>query len=209
MEARGGCYIRRMTLVKTTVPGRPRVLVVNATGPGTTWEQACAVKICEGARAAGVELTPTSPVQPQDFAEFVRLFEAPESQDYNVLLLLAHGWSSSSGPRQRVDLAGEELDWYVLHGLEMQLQDKLVLLCVCEGQGDEAIDTIVRGDHFALMLVGSNRKITRMEAEAFFPRFLSELAQLSYSSIDPDVVALVLGEQNHLANDKMLIYSAV
>jgi hypothetical protein len=200
-----------MSLIETKVPGavRVRVLVVDATGNKGKWEYQCSQKVVDLLRQKSVPVVGGVPRLAPDMATFVRVFEMVKDDPFNVLLLMTHGWAGCNGAVDGLDVGDLPTNWFLLQQVEMHLENKLVLLCVCEGYGKDSIETVVTGDHFALMLIGPQKKISRKQAEDFFPTFLSELKGLSYGSIDPEVVKQVLGEQNHLAGGQMQLFSGV
>jgi hypothetical protein len=62
------------------------------------------------------------------------------------------------------------------------------------------------------MLLASPQSVTVGEVLAFFPPFLQDLSQFAKADaarISPESVQASLGSNNHLANRKFVLYSAV
>jgi hypothetical protein len=198
-----------MSMVQLKTQGRVRVLAVDITADANGWEHACSTQIIADAVALGVPVVGSQVHQANDIGSFQQVFE-DVGDDFTVLLLFGHGNAGTGGAAATMKLGTDlDMNYYLLQAVPMNLSDKVVVLCVCEGFCQDAIDTFVKGEHFALMLVAPDKPLSRQEAEAFFPVFLAEVNAHSYESIDPSIVDMVLGEQNHHANGKMRLHSGV
>jgi hypothetical protein len=89
--------------------------------------------------------------------------------------LVAHG-AEDLGGDDASQLAGPgSLDeWFSMAALTAQMQDKLLLLCVCHSYTQDAIDAFVRDSSLVPGLVATSA-LEASEAQAFFPNFLEAL----------------------------------
>ena len=93
-----------------------------------------------------------------------------------MALLVAHG-AEDLGGDDASQLAGPgSLDeWFSMAALTAQMQDKLLLLCVCHSYTQDAIDAFVRDSSLVQGLVAPTSPPEASEAQAFFPNFLEAL----------------------------------
>lgn len=69
------------------------------------------------------------------------------------------------------------------------------------------IDSLARGEPFALTVVAPNQTLTKDDASQFFPPFFQSLVPLTRHEIDPNHVREKMRDHNHLAQGKMQIFS--
>jgi hypothetical protein len=97
--------------------------------------------------------------------------------------------------------------WYLANGVDLKVEDKLVLLCVCEGACQDALYVLLR-DQLALMLAAPMKKLSRSEAETFVPAVLKELQAMAVE-ITPEIFRDVIENHAAKANNKIAVFSAV
>jgi hypothetical protein len=142
--------------------------------------------------------------RPTKLEEYIDAFQ--KNDEASAVLLFAHG-ARATDPKNvdRVQMTDLSDNWYVFDQLDLHLEDKLVVLCICESYGQDTIDTIIRGHTFAMTLVAPVDTITRGEAEGFFPAFFRTLTPDCRYNIDPDIVREATEKHNHLAGNKMMV----
>ena len=180
-----------------------KLLVVDATCNRNKWEYQCSDTVYAALRNAHVPLV-NGLCRPTKLEEYIDAFQKNDSA--SAVLLFAHG-AKADDPKKadRVQMTDLSDSWYIFDQLDLHLEDKLVVLCICESYGQDTVDTIIRGHTFAMTLVAPDQSITRVEAEGFFPVFFSSLTPDCRYNIDLQLVRDAMERHNHLAGNKMRI----
>jgi len=126
---------------------------------------------------------------------------------YTALLLVAHGRGNRKDDAALIKVADFVTSWYLLKETGIDLSDKFISLCVCEGYCDDMVDSVVKSHVYANTVVGSREKLYASEAEAFFPAFYKSLLGLTEGVMIPDIFKEKVAEYNHLAANKMVAFS--
>jgi hypothetical protein len=121
---------------------------------------------------------------------------------------VAHGAEDLGGDdASQLGGPGSVDEWFSTAALTEQMQDKLLLLCVCHGYSQDAIDAFLEDSSFVLGIVAPTSALEASEAEAFFPSFLGALRPASAIEIDPVAVKETLEQINHFSGGKMKHFS--
>ena len=193
-------------LVPSSTPGPLRVLIVDVTRNLNGFEYQVSENIKVALLRGGVPVTANSPALVVDELGFSSAFS--DAGEFSAILLVAHGAEDEGGQDASfVEGPGSVDEWFSVAALTEQMQDKLLLLCVCHGHCQDAIDAFVLDTSLCLSLVAPNSELTTSEAEAFFPNFLMMLQPTSAKEIDPKTIQEVLMRTNHYATGKMDLFS--
>lgn len=181
--------------------GRFLLTVIDATGDANKWEHDATREIFAKLQQANVPLAPKVPVFVSDLADLAEALKGPSS----VVLIFAHGDAPPADPRTaRKFWTGSLVQCWQLFAVSgIELDNKLVVLCVCSGFNQDAIDAVCNSTVGALGLVAPDAAIRRDEAVAFIPALLATLANASPSEINPDYVKTLVSELKDLARNKM------
>ena len=192
-----------MTLVNGTTPGRLSLQLVDATCNKNGFEYGVSDRVLCGLRASKVPLA-------SDDVKHVKTLRELENAcqgSFNALLYFAHGGRVDGTEASKIQAGDMVTTWYLLQHLNLNLEDKLVCLCVCHGYNGDAINTLPQGNLFALTVVAPKDAISGQEAVLFFPKFFATLAPLCPNEIDPNIVREKVNELNNLVGNKMKIFS--
>jgi hypothetical protein len=135
-------------------------------------------------------------LRPASFDAVERAFQ--EVEPASAVLVFAHG----DGDDAAVTMADFTERWEIWSAMDLRLEGKLVELCVCESAFLPALENIIYGHTFALMLVAPSHKISGEEAIAFFPSFFGSLRE-QYEDLEPEFVEKQVDALKHLAGHKM------
>jgi hypothetical protein len=193
-------------LVRSTTPGPLKILIVDVTRNANGFEHEVSSHMTAELIQRGVPVTDNSPALVDDEMQFSNAFSSAGS--FSVALLVAHG-AEDLGGDEASQLAGPGSadEWFSTAALTEQMQDKLLLLCVCHGYSPDPIDAFVRDTSIVLSIVAPTSALEASEAEAFFPNFLEALQPTSAIEIDPTVVEEKLEQTNHYSGGKMKLFS--
>jgi hypothetical protein len=189
-------------IVRATVAGPLKILVLDATCNKKGFEHDLSRRVHAALQAGGIGVS-----GPPVFARGPGEIEDALQADFSLLLYVAHGGARRGKDSATVQAGEFDTNWYYLQHLKLNLKDKMVCLCVCHGSNADSLETILRGEQLALIMVGPRALLDANEAEAFFPDFLKRLHEMSPGDIDPNVVRAVLDETNGLAGGKMDLFS--
>lgn len=195
-----------MTDVNGTTRAPMKLLLVDATCNKYGFEYEASNTIHDKLAKRGVPLVENGVLQPTTFRG---VFEAldPSKRDFSSLLYFAHG-SAEDGEEAATVQAGDfTTTWELLDVSGIELTDKFVTFCVCHGYCNSMIESMARGGPFALTVVAPDKKLLKPEALDFFPAFYEALVPLTQHDIDPNHVRDTLAKVNHLATDKMQVFS--
>jgi hypothetical protein len=193
-------------LVRSTTPGPLKILILDVTQNANGFEHDVSRRIKAQLVKSGIPVTVNSPAWVDDEFQFSDAFS--QAGDFSVALLVAHGGKDLGGSvASPLAGPGNVDDWFSTAELTQQMQDKVLLLCVCYGYCKDAIDAFVRDSSLALSIVAPTVALEKSEAEAFFPSFLAMLQPTSVTEIDPLALRRILGQTNHLSGGKMRLFS--
>jgi len=192
--------------LRSTTPGRLRLLVVDTSKNHKGFEHAMTDTIFYKIKEAGVQMATAEAIKISDDNEYYDIFD--DVSNFNTILIVTHGGDDpGDGRANPVRTASGRNNWFYIAGLSSNLKNKLVCLAVCHGYCEDAIQAFLNGDLFALTLVGSKTKLNQKEAIEFFPPFFEELNDYSTTSIDPNIVKLCVNNNNDKASNKISVYS--
>ena len=171
-------------LVRSTTPGPLKILIVDVTQNANGFEHDVSRRMKAELVKSGISVTVNSPAWVDDELQFSDAFS--QAGDFSVALLVAHGGEDLGGSDvSQLAGPGNVDDWFSTAELTQQMQDKVLLLCVCYGCCQDAIDAFVRDSSLALSVVAPTVALEASEAEAFFPSFLAMLHPTSATEIAP------------------------
>jgi hypothetical protein len=181
------------------------VHVVDASSNLDGFEHACTHAMTDTLRAAGVRVTASSPQLAMSLPELNHSFAVED--EWNLLLFVSHGEREPDGKADYLRVADQEGHWYLLHGLELHVQDKAICLCVCEGDTEDAWWTVIR-EQLAIWCIAPTGKITDTQAGAFFPAVIEEMHHMGVA-ITPGYAKRAVDEHNAKAGGMMVVRSGV
>ena len=153
---------------QTTIPGKPRLLVVDGACNAQGWESEFSQRMFTVLKRKGLGLMgerPLQPSQPQDMSEALEDQEA-----FNCLFLLCHG--EEAGIPQESWLAAY---WAWLSHCEL-LTPKLFAVCTFETPDPETNRLILDApDSFAKFAIVPGSSISQRAAGLFYLKFFAEL----------------------------------
>lgn len=180
------------------------VHVVDATSNVEGFEHACTRAMTKELRASKLNVTSSSPHLANEMGDLVDAFAVEE--EWNVLLFVSHG----EREKEKADylrLGDHDAHWFLANGIKMNLRDKGVFLCVCEGYSDDACSVLIN-EQLALWLVAPMAKITDSQARAFFPAVIHELHEKGVR-ITPECASQAVDNHNVDAGGTMAVRSGV
>ena len=151
---------------QTTIPGKPRLLVVDGSRNHQGWEAEFCSRIFNVLGRKGMNLVGEGPLKvdrPQDLSEALS-----DQGVFNRLFLVGHG--------ARVpDESNLNSFWAWLSGHD-GLAPKLLAVCTCEGQDQETSQSILAADDsFAQFALVPQSALSPRAAGLFFMKFFTEL----------------------------------
>lgn len=189
-----------MTIVNFRNPNPLLLRVVDMTCNGKGWEYDVSQQIYDDLKAKGIPISGK-----RETPRTIATLQASLQGDFSAVLIFAHGAKSKDGVS--ADKLSITNNWFLFSSLNIDLSDKFVSLCICEGYCNDMIASLVRGELFALTVVASEKKILRSEALGFFPTFFERLVKKTKRYIDPNDVRACMNKTNSLSSGKMKIYS--
>lgn len=193
-----------MTLMSDIARGQFHLRMVDATNNTNGWETNWSNRMFDHLTRMGVPMS--GPLMtPSTFREADEAFLA--EPDYNCLFLVTHGdVASDEGKAAQVLLGDQWVPWYLAGAVNANLDNRAVFLAVCSGFNEDSVFSLATDIQLALSLVGPNVSLGAREATAFYGTFFPEFAEQSQSGLNRDVIRMLVGEHNHLANAKMHVY---
>ena len=162
-----------------TIPGKPRLLIVDGSCNVLGWESQFCDRISNVLARKEVGLVTGSAVRlngPEELAPLLR------DQQANCIFLLCHGY------RQGGQTATLEDYWKWLAG-QNGLTEKLLAVCTYEGHDAETAQAIMdAGDSFAKLAVAQQSDMSLRAAGLFYMKFFTELDLHAYDSITGKMV---------------------
>ena len=153
---------------QSTIPGKPRLLVVDSTRNSEGWEAEFCQRIFNVLNKKGMQLTGDGPLQvesPDDLSEVVLNQKA-----FNCMLLVGH----SSGPDSPANAKMSDY-WDWLSAVDWS-DGKLLAICTCEDYDPETSNSVLTAeDSFAEFALAPQSPITPRAAGLFFIKFFNEL----------------------------------
>ena len=148
-----------------SIPGKPALLIVDASGDVQGWESQFCDRIYSSLRKRGLDLKSEGPVRVREPGEL-----SPHLRDagLNSILLLGHGGGGTSGE-------GIEAYWSWLAERE-GLPPLLLAVCTWESHAPALTDRVLGGsDGFAPLSVAQKSPLGPREAGLYFLKFFTEL----------------------------------
>lgn len=193
-------------IIRSSTPGPLCTLIVDVTENSCGFEHQVSRDLAAELSKRGIAITANSPALVSDEQGFYLAFK--NAGVFSVLLLVGHGAKDLGGKdASHFGGPGAVKEWHSTIELTEGMQDKVVLLCVCDGYCQDAVDAFVTESSLCLSLIGSNAILTASEARNFFPNFLETLKPDSLQEIDPIALKRALEINNHYANGKMRLVS--
>ena len=162
-----------------TIPGKPRLLVVDGSRNVLGWESQFCDRISNVLVRKEVDLVAGGAVRidrPEELAPLIR------DQQANCIFLLCHGYSQGD---QTVTL---EDYWKWLAG-QNGLTETLLAVCTYEGHDPETAQAIIdAGDSFAKLAVAQQSDMSLRAAGLFYMKLFTELDLHAYDSITGKMV---------------------
>ena len=159
----------------TTIPGKPTILVVDASLNRQGWESGFCQRLFNTFQRRGLQLLGDAPLQTRSPEDLLRL--SPD-QTYNCVLLFAQGITEQVTPEAQLR---SYWDW-----LTSRAEGSNVLLAACtwEDYDPETTQQIVNSPTtFAPLAVAQGSPLTPREASLFFLKFFTELGLHSSDNI--------------------------
>jgi hypothetical protein len=180
---------------------RPIVVhVVDASSNRDRFEHACTSAMTEALRAAGIAVTASSPHLAMTVAELNDAFAVED--EWNLLLFVSHG-ERDPGNANYLRVADHDGHWYLLHGIDLHLENKAACLCVCEGDNVDAWWTLIK-EQLAIWCIAPTGGTTDAQARAFFPAVIEEMHHMGVR-IERDHAQEAVGNHNAKAGGMMVV----
>ncbi len=149
-----------------SIPGKPALLVVDASGDVQGWESQFCDRIYSSLRKRGLGLKSDGPVRVREPGELAPHLKA--GAGLNSVLLLGHGAGGASAE-------GVGAYWSWLAGQE-GLPPLLLAVCTWESHDPALTDRVLGGsDGFAPLAVAQKSPLGPREAGLYFLKFFTEL----------------------------------
>lgn len=189
-----------MTIVNCRTPFPLKLRVIDMTHNKKGWEYDTSAKVYKELKSRGIPISGE-----METPKSIKDLELSLDGDFSALLIFAHGAKSEDAiTADELSITG---NWFLFSKLNVDLSDKFVSLCICEGFCQDMIDSLIKGDLFALTVMASRQEIGEDEGFRFFPVFYEILAGRTTSYIDPNDVRDCMNIANSLAENKMQVYS--
>jgi len=153
---------------ETSIPGKPRVLVVDSSRNVQGWEADYCRRIFDVLGRKGVQLAGNGPLQvarPQELSEALL-----DQVAFNCIFLVSHGVATDVPQESNL---GSFWDWLSRHD---ELTPKLLAVCTWE---DPDLDTgqsiLTAEDSFAQFAIVPQSSLTPRAAGLYFMKFFTEL----------------------------------
>lgn len=150
----------------TTIPGKPRLLVVNGSGNHQGWEGEFCSRIVNVLGRKGINLVRGGPLtveRPQDLSEVLQ-----DQGAFNCVFLVGHGAQIPEKSRLR-----SFWSWLSSHG---ELTPKLLAVCTFEDYDPDTSQSILSAKNsFAQLAVAPQSPLSSRAAGLFFMKFFTEL----------------------------------
>ena len=164
---------------QTTIPGKPRLLIVDGSRNVLGWESQFCDRISNVLARKEVGLVTGGAVRPNGPEELASLLR---DQQANCIFLLCHGYSQDGQTATLEDY------WKWLAG-QNGLSETLLAVCTYEGHDPETAQAIMdAGDGFAKLAVAQQSDMSLRAAGLFFMKFFTELDLHAYDSITGKMV---------------------
>ena len=159
---------------QTTIPGEPRLLIVDGSGDVQGWEAAFCDRVWNLLTRKGFRLVGDAPLRarnPEDLAE-------PLVQDsFNCLFLACHGKATD------LDHSSLAAYWAWL-SRQQGVDPKLLAVCSWEDHDADTTESILgSGDNVASLAIAPQSPLSPRAAGLFYMKFFAELGDHSTDSI--------------------------
>jgi len=187
--------------VSSDLEGPLRLCVIDATGKVKGWEHDTTRKIMTACQQAGVATTDSEPIFVEGLDGIVSNVDASAT----AVLIVTHGGREPEDPNTARHLWTGKLKqfWEYLRTSGLDLNNCLVVLCVCSAFNDDMVNALCNSEVGADIVVAPDTPISRDEAEMFFPEFFKKLKPLATGKIMPQIVIELVEELNPLAGGRM------
>jgi len=165
---------------QTTIPGEPRLLIVDGSGDVQGWEAGFCDRIWNVLARKGFRLVGEAPLRvrnPEDLAEPCRVQDS-----FNCMFLACHGQATHSN---HSSLAAY-WDWL---SQQQGLDPKLLAVCTWEDHDADTSESILEsGDNVASLAIAPQSPLSPRAAGLFYMKFFTELGDHSSGSINGRMV---------------------
>ena len=165
---------------QTTIPGEPRLLIVDGSGNVQGWESEFCDRIWNVLTRKGFRLVGEGPMRarnPEDLAEPWR-----DQDSFNCIFLACHGKATRAGPTGLVAY----WDWL---SNQQGLDPKLLAVCTWEDHDAETSESILASeDNVASLAIAPQSPLSPRAAGLFYMKFFTELGDHSSDSINGRMV---------------------
>ena len=153
---------------QSSIPGKPRLLVVDSSRNAEGWESEFCNRIFKVLDKKGMQLTGDRPLRadyPEDLSEVFR-----DQNAYNCILLVGHSGGPDAPERSQVS------DFWGWLSAYEGLTPKLLAICTCEDYDLDTSDSILTAeDSFAQFALAPQSPLSPRAAGLFFIKFFNEL----------------------------------
>ena len=150
-----------------TIPGKPTILVVNASQDVEGWESDFCQRLFGALQRRGLQMLGDGPAELRSPADLSQL-GLPET--YNCVLLFAHAGTAKESPHAQLRAYWDHLN------SRSEGQDTLFAVCTWEDFDPETTHDILKSPtNFAPLAVAQGSPLTPREAGLFFLKFFIEL----------------------------------
>ena len=160
---------------QTTIPGEPRLLIVDGSGNVQGWESEFCDRLWNVLARKGLRLVGEAPLRarnPEDLAEPCR-----DQDSCNCMFLACHGKATDS---DHSSLAAY-WDWLSQH---QGLDPKLLAVCTWDDHDADTSESILEsGDNVASLAIAPQSPLSPRAAGLFYMKFFTELGDHSSGSI--------------------------
>ena len=165
---------------QTTIPGEPRLLIVDGSGNVQGWESEFCDRIWNVLTRKGFRLVGEGPMRarnPEDLAEPWR-----DQDSFNCIFLACHGKAT----RPEHSSLSAYWDWLSQH---QGLDPKLLAVCTWEDLDADTNKSILEsGDGVASLAIAPQSPLSPRAAGLFYMKFFTELGDHSSDSINGRMV---------------------
>lgn len=165
---------------QTTIPGEPRLLIVDGSGNVQGWESEFCDRIWNVLTRKGFRLVGEGPMRarnPEDLAEPWR-----DQDSFNCIFLACHGKATQAGHTGLVAY----WDWL---SNQQGLDPKLLAVCTWEDHDADTSESILASeDNVASLAIAPQSPLSPRAAGLFYMKFFTELGDHSSDSINGRMV---------------------
>ncbi|MSQ33895.1 MAG: hypothetical protein EXR60_05715 [Dehalococcoidia bacterium] len=179
------------------IPGKPTVLLLDATRNSGGWESELTDRCFKAMRRRQVRLSGDGPWRPTRAEDLEGVLSAAD--DFNCLFLLAHGRGDGTPP------SSDGRSYWGRLLLHPELSEKLLALCVFQPHDASLSQEVLQPGAWGRIALAPTAEITARDAIIFFVKFFYELDLHSRSSITSAMAQFAYFKAGRLVKNKVAL----